>query len=436
MNYNKSIEWLYSFKKFGSQLGLKRIVNLLKQLNDPQNSIKTIHVTGTNGKGSVCKYIGSILNDAGYTVGVYISPHLQRFSERITVNDEEISNKDIVSLIEEIKPIVDEMIGKDNSPTFFEIVTAMAFLHFSRSDVDYAVIEVGLGGRFDATNVIIPEISIVTNISLEHTKQLGEDIQSIAYEKAGIIKENVPVITAAKDEAEKIIENIAKKKKSEMIDVDCSRWKRLSHSLKDQKFSVQGLFSEYIVQTSLLGEYQGENIAVAITAVEQLQSMGLYLPNECITTGIAKAFNPGRMEIISKKPTILLDGAHNPTGMKMLSRSLKKDFTMRRLILVLGILQDKNIKDMLAEIIPLSDSIIATQSKSTRACKPNILKEKITEQACCKEVVMFNSIAESIEYAQSIATIKDMICISGSLYTVGEARGYFYNNKTYDLDEF
>jgi len=429
MNFEESIDWLYSFKKYGSKLGLNRVIYLMKQLKDPQNVIKTIHVTGTNGKGSVCKYLESILQNAGYTVGVYISPHLQRFSERISINGIEISKRDIAALIGEIKPVVDEMIGNDDSPTFFEIVTAMAFLHFSNSDVDYAVIEVGLGGRFDATNVIIPEVSVITNISIEHSKQLGEDVKSIAFEKAGVIKENISVVTAAKGDAKFVIENVAKEKNAHMIYVDCNSWKRMSHSLRNQTFAVQGVFCEYIVKTSLLGEYQGENISLAIATIEQLQSKGLYLSNDCIEKGISEAFNPGRMEIVSEKPMILLDGAHNPAGMKMLSQSLKKDFTYDRFILVLGILEDKNIENMLSEIIPLSDTVIVTKSNSIRACNPKDIKEKIEKQGYKKDVIVFDSIPESIQYAESIATLKDLVCVSGSLFTIGEARGYFFDSK-------
>ncbi|UCD12911.1 MAG: bifunctional folylpolyglutamate synthase/dihydrofolate synthase, partial [Thermoplasmatales archaeon] len=201
MNFDEALHWLYSFKKYGSKLGLERISHLMEQLGNPQNNIKIIHISGTNGKGSVCIFTGSILQKAGYNIGVYISPHLQRFSERIVVNNEEISNEDVVSLVEKIKPIIDDMIKQKNTPTFFEVVTAMAFQFFSDCTVDFAVVEVGLGGRFDATNVINPLVSVITNISLEHTDYLGEDIKSIAFEKAGIIKQNAPVVTAAKNDA-------------------------------------------------------------------------------------------------------------------------------------------------------------------------------------------------------------------------------------------
>ena len=262
MNYEESIAWLYSFKQYGSKLGLERISNLVKQLDNPHNNIKIIHITGTNGKGSVCKFIGSILTKAGYKTGVYISPHLQRFSERILIDDEEISEEYISSLVEKIKPIVDSMIKQDNIPTFFEIVTAMAFQFFSGCNVDFAVIEVGLGGRFDATNVVSPIITVITNISLEHSQQLGEDVKSIAFEKAGIIKDNIPIITAAKNDARNVIEQITKEKKAPLTVIDRKSWKRLSCSINDQAFIIHGFLKEHSVKTSMLGEYQGEKYVV------------------------------------------------------------------------------------------------------------------------------------------------------------------------------
>jgi len=252
MNFKESIDWLYSFKQYGSKLGLERISILMKHLKNPQNNIKIVHVTGTNGKGSVCKYIGSILQKAGYIVGVYISPHLQRFSERIVIDNCEISEEEIVDLVEKIKPVIDDMIGNGNTPTFFEIVTAMAFQFFSDSSIDFAVVEVGLGGRFDATNVVTPLVSVITNISLEHTARLGEDVKSIAFEKAGIIKENIQVVTAVKDDARIVVNKIAIEKNAAITCIDSSSWKRLSHTLNYQEFQIYGILNEYIVKTSML----------------------------------------------------------------------------------------------------------------------------------------------------------------------------------------
>jgi len=425
MDFKESIDWLYSFKQYGSKLGLERIFLIMKQLKNPQNNIKIVHVTGTNGKGSVCKYIGSILQKTGYSVGVYISPHLERFSERIVIDDREISEEEITLLVEKIKPVVDEMIENNNTPTFFEIVTAMAFLFFSDSSVDFAVVEVGLGGRFDATNVVIPVVSVITNISLEHTARLGEDVKSIAFEKAGIIKDNVVVVTAVKDDAKIVVEKTAKEKNAQIICIDKNSWKRLSHTIQYQEFLINGILNEYTVKTSMLGSYQGENIALAVTAAEQLQMNGTYLTDNDIIDGISTAFNPGRMEIIAEDPTILLDGAHNPAGMKMLKKTLKEDFEYERLILIVGILEDKDIQRMLTTIVPVSDVVIVTKSKNARACEPTALKDRIKEIGYAKGLFVEKSLPKAIDHAKVMAGKKDVVCISGSLFTVGEARSYF-----------
>ncbi len=427
MNYKESINWLYSFKSHGSKLELERISHLLSRLGNPQNNYKTIHVTGTNGKGSVCNYIFSVLNKAGFKTGIYISPHLQRFSERIVVNDNEISNKDVANLILQIKPFVEDMQKENNSPTFFEIVTTMAFQHFNNQNVDFAVIEVGLGGRFDATNVINPMVSVITNISLEHTKNLGENVESIAFEKAGIIKEKTQIVTAAKNPALAVIKKVAKEKKSTIKTIDDSYWKRTYQSDDYQEFQINGLIKEYKVKTSLLGLYQGENIALAIIALEILQMRGVYLTDANIKEGIYQSFNPGRMEIYSKYPTIILDGAHNPAGAEMLRKTIENDFDYKKLITVVGILEDKDINSMLKHIVSFSDIIIITKSKNMRACDPNLIKEKIKDLGFSKNIIIKDTILSALDYARSVATKEDVICITGSLYTVGEARNYLSN---------
>jgi dihydrofolate synthase/folylpolyglutamate synthase len=427
MNYKESINWLYSFKSHGSKLELERISHLLSRLGNPQNNYKTIHVTGTNGKGSVCNYIFSVLNKAGFKTGIYISPHLQRFSERIVVNDNEISNKDVANLILQIKPFVEDMQKENNSPTFFEIVTTMAFQHFHNQNVDFAVIEVGLDGRFDATNVINPMVSVITNISLEHTKNLGENVESIAFEKAGIIKEKTQIITAAKNPSLAVIKKVAKEKKSTIKTIDDSYWKRTFQSDDYQEFQINGLIKEYKVKTSLLGLYQGENIALAIITLEILQMRGVYLTDANIKEGIYQSFNPGRMEIYSKYPTIILDGAHNPAGAEMLRKTIENDFHYKKLITVVGILEDKDINSMLKHIVSFSDIIIITKSKNMRACDPNLIKEKIKDLGFSKNIIIKDTILSALDYARSVATKEDVICITGSLYTVGEARNYLSN---------
>jgi len=420
MNFDEALNWFYGFQKFGIQLGLERIRHLVNELGNPHRDIKIVHVAGTNGKGSVCKLIGSILQEGGYTVGTYLSPHLQRFSERMTINNKEISEEEIASLVATIKPIVDKMIREENTPTFFEIVTTMAFQYFYDKNVDVAVIEVGLGGRYDATNVVNPMITVITNVSLEHERILGKQIKDIAGEKAGIIKKGVPVITAAIGDALAVIEKKATENNATVEMIDSKRWKRIHGNMTGQEFLIKGTLTEYRVNTPLLGQYQGENIALTIAAIEKLQMNGMYLTDEAIIKGIEKAMSPGRMEIVGFKPIILLDGAHNVEGIKSLKSTLEEDFVYERLILILGILSDKNVQEILGIITPIADTIIVTKSHNKRACDPSKLKEMIGK----KDAVIKDEISDALNHAKKVAKKQDLICVTGSLFTIGEAKDH------------
>lgn len=424
MKFEESLNWLYGFEKFGIKLGLERISHISERLGNPQNNYKIIHVAGTNGKGSVCKFLASILTSGGYEVGVYLSPHLQRFSERIVVDNKEISEDEFVLLIDKIKPIVDEMIRDDSTPTFFEIVTAIAFQYFSDKDVDFAVIEVGLGGKYDATNIVSPMVSVITNITLEHIDILGKTIKDISLQKAGIIKDNVAVVTAAKRDALKVIKNVAKERKAPVYIIYEKRWKRTHCDTEGQEFVIKGDLTDYSVKTSMLGKHQGENIALAIASIENLQMNGVYIPEASFIDGVAKATNPGRLELVKHEPIVLLDGAHNPDGMRTLRATLDEDLDYDKLILVLGILSDKDIPSMLSIIVPAADIIVVTKSKNNRACDPSKLKEMIDKSGYKKKIVVKDQIPDAIKYAESIAQKKDLICITGSLFTVGEARDH------------
>jgi dihydrofolate synthase/folylpolyglutamate synthase len=424
MNFEEAIDWLYGFQRFGVKLGLERISYICDKLGNPQNNYKIIHVGGTNGKGSVCRILESILTSNGYNVGLYTSPHLQRFSERLIVNNEEISKSDIANLAEKLKPIINDMVKNGKTPTFFEIVTGMTFQYFSEKEVDFSIIEVGLGGRFDATNIVNPLLTVITNVSLEHQHVLGRYIKDIAYEKAGIIKNNVPVVTAANADALKIIKKICKEKNADINTIHNNSWKRLNNNINYQEFSIKGFLKDYIVRTKMLGEYQGENIALSLFAIENLQLNGVYITEKSIIDGFLKTFNPGRMEIVSNNPMIILDGAHNPMGIKMLAESLKKDLVYQKLLLVIGILSDKNIKEMLKIIVPMAFMIIVTKPDNKRACNQSDLKKMIHDFELKKEVVVKDRISNAVEFAKSMAKKDDLILVTGSLFTVGEAREY------------
>jgi len=422
MNYRDCIEWLNSFEKFGIKLRLDRIMNICNNLENPQDYYKIVHVGGTNGKGSVCRFLESVLVNSGYVVGTYTSPHLQRFSERFVVNKKEISENEIVNLVSKIKPIIDKMIDEDNIPTYFEIVTAIAFQYFKEKNVDIAIIEVGLGGRFDATNIVDPIVAVITNVTLEHQKILGYKIKDIAYEKAGIIKKNIPTITAARGEALKVINNVAQEKVSNIKIISNNSWRIINKKLDFWHYIVNGSLKEYNIKTSMIGKHQGENIAITIAAIESLQMNGIYITDESIDEAFLNIKNPGRMEIAGINPLILLDGAHNISAMKYLRSTLEDDFSYEKLILIIGILSDKNIQEILDIISPIADTIIATKSQVSRAFDPRVLKEMVKN----KEVIVKDRIDEAIIYAIKIAKKSDLICITGSLYTVGEARNYLF----------
>jgi len=274
-----------------------------------------------------------------------------------------------------------------------------------------------------------PLVSVITNISLEHTDILGKDTASIASEKAGIIKENIAVITAAKHDAFDVIQRTARERNAPILCIDQAMWKRICFQGKYQEFLIHGSFKDYTVRTSLLGQHQGENITVAIAVIERLQMNGLYITDNDIIEGIAAASHPGRMELVSDNPLILLDGAHNPAGVRMLVETLQQDFSTHRLILVLGVLKDKDIRSMLAAVVPIAEVVIVTKSKVLRAADPEMLKQDILKLDANKTVLVHPSVPDAIDHARNIARQNDLICVTGSLFTVGEARSYLLSRK-------
>lgn len=429
MNYKNSLKWINSFQKFGIKLELDRIKNILDELENPQESYKIIHVGGSNGKGSVCNYISSILIESGYKVGTYLSPHLHDIKERITINKEKISIIDFTENTNKIKPIVEKMKKKRNCPTYFEILTSISFQYFKQKNIDYAIVEVGLGGKYDATNIVKPDITIITNVSLEHQNILGQTLSEIALQKAGIIKESVPIFTAARNQSFEIIKKIAKDKKSPIFKIKNNNWARLKNNLENQEFLIKGLLNEYKIKTKLLGKNQGENITISIKAIEFLKNKGIDIKDTNIKKGIEKTIFPGRMEIINKKPIILLDGAHNAEGFRQLFQTINNDFNFNKLFFIIGILKDKNIKSMIPSMISNSNYIITTQSNNDRALDFLILEKIIINHNKKINVSSKKNIKEAIKHALTLIKNNDLLCISGSLYTVAEARDFFKKNR-------
>jgi len=409
--------WLHNLEKFGMKLGLERMSLLLDALGNPHCSFTSIHIAGTNGKGTVSHLIGNMLQAEGYKTGVYTSPHLQDFSERIMINNVPISNRDIARYARRVKSAM-EM--HNISATFFEVVTALALLYFHHHKVMFAVIETGLGGRLDATNIINPSLSIITNVTREHSDVLGDTIEEIAGEKAGIIKQ-APVITAAVEPALSVIKKVVQKKGPSLIVIgEDVTWR----SVEPYHFSITAR-NTYSVRTAMVGEYQGENIALAIAAAECLN-----LSKRSILEGIHKTRLPGRLEVIGHNPLILLDGAHNPAAMEQLKKTLLSYFHFHRLVLVLGILKDKDISSMICHLAGIADYFILTESSNPRACPVDQLMDIAQKIISSHKVIIpEKNIAKALEKARDIATKKDLICVTGSLFTVGEARSYFANKS-------
>jgi dihydrofolate synthase/folylpolyglutamate synthase len=422
MQSNQAVAWLYGFQSQGIKLGLERISMLMEGLGNPHEAFAVLHIGGTNGKGSVCHFLSSILTRGGYRVGTYLSPHIQHLEERFMIDGKCISSDELNRVIERVKPVVDDMMQQGMTPTFFEVCTALAFVYFREQHVEYAVVEVGLGGRFDATNIVLPLVSIITNVTRDHHAMLGDTIEKIAQEKAGIIKPGIPVITTATDPSLNVIKETAHYLKAPVYDLSRDQWRRIDCDGFTQTFFFQGRLQDYYVETRMMGRYQGENIALALSAVEELQMQGLYLTEENILEGVQEMTNPGRMEIVGRNPLVILDGAHNIAAMERLVETLLGDFTYKRLIFILGILSDKDIQQMLLLLLPRADVILATKSESPRACDSAKLDEMISNLDYQGIHMVIDTVEEAVQKAREIASPKDMICVTGSLFTVGEAR--------------
>ncbi|WP_153020800.1 folylpolyglutamate synthase/dihydrofolate synthase family protein, partial [Kosmotoga sp. DU53] len=371
-------------------------------------------------------FISSILKEAGYRVGTYISPHLIDFTERMTINGLQIKEEVVVEILNKIRPHITEVANsKFGSPTFFEVVTAMAFVYFKQQKVDFAVLEVGLGGENDATNVVKPLVSVITNSDYDHMDILGNDITSIAKEDAGIIKENGFVVTAAEGEALDVIKKIGEEKRARIYQIGRDiKYEFVNSDLKWQRFNVKGIFSESDnLKIPLLGKYQLINASCAVGAIEILRFYDIEISDESIRKGLENTFWPGRFEIVQDAPMVVLDGAHNHLAAKRLKEALmevleKKD----KLILVIGIMKDKEVEKIVKELAPLAYKVVATSPKTPRATTSHDLREIVVKFN--KNISVVEDVETALELALSEAKENDIVCVTGSLYTVGEARKF------------
>jgi dihydrofolate synthase/folylpolyglutamate synthase len=432
--YTEALDYIYDLTKYGTKLGLENIKYLLFLLGNPHKKLKIIHVAGTNGKGSTASLISSILQSDGCKVGLYTSPHLIDFTERIKINNKSISRKKVCELLERIKPYI-EIVANTPSyghPTFFEVVTSLAFLYFFEEQVEFLVLEVGLGGRLDATNVCEPLVSVITHVDYDHMDKLGNSLEEIAKEKGGIIKSGGIVISSKQyDEVYKEIKKIANEKNSLIYSTGKEiNYKIIKSDIKGVIFDLKGIYHNYKnLHTPLLGRHQADNAATAITAVDALKIKGINISEKAILEGLEKVKWTGRLEIIQNKPTLLLDGAHNPSGVKVVRDALKDIFSYHRLILVLAIFADKDYKKMIEILAPNADLIIATKAKNSRAASPQIIAKEAVQYIDENKIIVKENIPQAISCALSSSKEDDLICITGSLYTVGEAKRYFEINS-------
>ena len=424
----ESLERLYALRTFGIKPGLDTTRALLKRLGHPEQSFAAIHVAGTNGKGSVCALLESVLLKAGLRVGLYTSPHLIRFNERIRVNGVEIGDGELAVLFNDMESHAAAVSAEGREATFFEFTTALAFEHFRRRKIQVAVVETGMGGRLDSTNVLTPLISVITRIGLDHTAHLGTSLELIAGEKAGIIKPGRPVVCGAMpDEAAALIRKTAESMKSPWINVaDTIAVRRVAQDLKGQKVSITGSDVNYgSVTLTLLGRHQLENCATAVAVLEALIPCGLpAISPEAIRTGLAEAVWPGRLQVLSLNPPTILDGAHNPDGAQTLAVALKELVKNRRIALVWGMCDDKDslgFVKALGRVVKRCWTVpIDTERSLTEMQRVQIAKTEGWE-------VCSTSLPVALKEARAWALENDgAVCIAGSLFLAGEVLTYGY----------
>ncbi|MCL4426102.1 MAG: bifunctional folylpolyglutamate synthase/dihydrofolate synthase [Firmicutes bacterium] len=490
MNYREALDYLDSFYRFGGQLGLERLRRILFLLGDPQQDLKVIHVAGTNGKGSVTAMVARVLEMAGYRVGRYTSPHLEDFTERISINGRDIPRERVAELVALVRPAVEKAIDEGYTPpTEFEVITALAFLYYQQEGVDFISLEVGLGGTYDATNVIPPPlVAVITSIGLDHTERLGETKEEIAREKAGIIKAGSQVVTSAQEpEVLKVIVNragqagcplwlavpqdlVAPAPAGEVRrrllpeagpdspDEQADRpaggfsgnlshastiaaglvresavagagsltgvvsWTARESTLSGQVIDLTGPFGKLAgVKLSLVGTHQQQNAATAAAAIGALGAQGFPIKEEDLRRGLATTTWPGRLEVIQQRPLLILDGAHNPDGARVLRRAIKEILPPGRIILITGMVTGKASTEVFSALLPLAHLVIVTRAETTRAADPGVLAAEARPLA--REVLTIPRPEAALDQALALAREDDIILVAGSLYLVGDIRG-------------
>jgi dihydrofolate synthase / folylpolyglutamate synthase len=434
MNYNEAISYVYQFSNYEAvprphaddNYDLRRVYEILQRLGNPHLKAKSLHITGTNGKGSTAAMLASVLSAAGYKTGLYTSPHLITSRERLMIDGQMISEAELADIVTRLKPQVEAVNQKATYGvlTVFEILTVLCFVYFAEHQLDFQVMEVGMGGRYDATNVIQPEVCFLTSISYDHCDILGDTLTKIAGEKCGIIKPGCTVISHPQaEEAARVIHNDCREKKVKLIEVGREVTRQgLAFDFEHQEIEVKGRLDTYRVSIPLLGQYQLDNTAAVIAGLEVLIEKGYRITPEQIKQGLAAVQFPGRMNIISRQPLIVVDGGHNPGAAHNLKEALLKYFHPARRILVTGIANDKDIPAIIQELAPIFQIVIVTRAHSQRAATTERLAAEFAKHGIT--AIQTENVVSGIEEAKKLAALNDLIVITGSLYVVGEAKEY------------
>lgn len=430
LTYKDALDYIYSFTDYEKKssyryapetFDLARVEKLLVSLNNPHQRFKSIHIAGTKGKGSVAAMSESILRAAGYRTGLYTSPHLHTLRERIQVNGRLIPQETVASLTEQLQPLVSQVEGL----TTFEIITALGFLYFVERGVEFAVLEVGMGGRLDATNVVNSLVDIITSLSYDHTHILGETLPLIAREKAGIIKSKALVVSAPQvPEAMAVIEEVCREKDAELTVIGRDwTWEVGEANLEGQWFRVttnEFRVTSYELWIPLLGRHQLINATVVVAAIEKLRQRGINISEASVREGLRQVRWPGRLEILGRRPLVVADCAHNADSAGKLKAALEELFTYRHLILIFGASTDKDIEGMMGELFPLAHQVIVTQARHARATDSCVLHQKALTLR--REVIVSDSVDGALSLALETAGPQDLICVTGSIFVVAEAR--------------
>jgi len=419
MGIKETLEYIHNVKWEGLKPGLERTQELLAALGNPEKSLKFAHIAGTNGKGSTAACMAAVLQKAGYKTGLYTSPYIIRFNERMQVNGEQITDEELEKLTDEIRPFADSM---KESPTEFELITALAMKHFQNKECDIVVLEVGMGGALDSTNVIdTPEVAVIASIGFDHVKELGPTISDIAAAKAGIIKNNSDVVVyGGLPEVEAVFERVSAEHNSRLRKADFSR-------IKKQEFTLDGIELEIEPYSGILlklnGTYQPKNATLAVSALEILREKGYKITDNDIIVGLSNVKWPGRFEILGRDPVFILDGSHNPQGVEATAESLKAHFAEQKIIFVVGVMADKDVDSMIKFIAPQAGAFIAVRPNYPRAMDVATLSDKLSHYGV--PVTAAPSVAAGVKEALKMAGKDGVVCAIGSLYFSADIRSAY-----------